>query len=227
MTKDSKNKIYCIVPAYNEAKTIVKVIADLKLFVENIIVVDDGSTDRTYDLAKTTGVVVLRHIVNRDQGAALQTGNEYALKHGADIIVHFDADGQFLAQEIDNLIKPIVNSECQIVFGSRFLGGASVNMPWFKKNFIFPLARVFNRIFFGVSLADPQCGLRAFSADIGRQIEIEQDGKAHCSEIQEKVFLAKIKYKEIPITVIYNRFGQKLNAGFKIIIDSILSKLLN
>jgi glycosyltransferase involved in cell wall biosynthesis len=225
MNDYQRPKIFCIVPAFNEEKNILKVLKELKKFIENIIVVDDGSEDKTYDLAKDTGVIVLRHIINRDQGAALETGNVYALKSGADIIVHFDADGQFLANEIKDLLEPLIKNECDIVFGSRFLAKKS-NMPWFKKYIIYPLARVVNKIFFGVNLSDPQCGFRAFQANIANKISIEQDGKAHCSEILKKVFSQKLKYKEVPVTVIYNNFGQKFSGGLIIIKDIFLSKLL-
>src|SRR3989344_5776440 len=94
-------KIFCVIPAFNEEKTILEVINSVKPYVSEIVVVDDGSGDGTARLVETSrlkvGTSLLKHIVNRGQGAALETGTEYALKRGADIIVHFDADGQFVA----------------------------------------------------------------------------------------------------------------------------------
>jgi polyprenyl-phospho-N-acetylgalactosaminyl synthase len=225
MNIDRQHKIFCIVPAYNEEKNIFKVLDDLKKTINNIVVIDDGSSDKTYDIAKSSGVTVLKHITNRDQGAALETGNQYALENGADIIVHFDADGQFLASEINDLVEPLIKNECDIVFGSRFLEKKS-NMPLLKRRIIYPLARAVNKIFFNVNLSDPQCGFRAFKAGIAGKISIEQDGKAHCSEILKKVFAENLKYKEVPVTVIYNNFGQKFSGGLIIIKDVFLSKLL-
>ncbi len=145
-------KTFCVIPAYNEEKTIVKVIGEVKPYVDETVVVDDGSLDQTYNLAKMQRVTVLRHIINRGQGAALKTGAEYALNNGADIIVHFDADGQFSAGDISNMVKPLKTGEAEVVFGSRFLKGNGVNspMPFFKKNIIMPLAKLANKIFLGV-----------------------------------------------------------------------------
>jgi polyprenyl-phospho-N-acetylgalactosaminyl synthase len=220
------SKIFCIIPAYNEEKTILNVIDKVKEYIENIIIVDDCSTDNTYNLAKTRAVTVLRHILNRDQGAALQTGNSYALKQGAEIIVHFDADGQFLAEEINDMIKPIIGGECDITFGSRFLSKKS-DIPLIKKYFVFPLAKLVNKIIFNVNFSDPQCGFRAFKSSVSDKIIIEHDGKAHCSEIMQKTLINKLSYKEIPVTVVYNQYGQKLSGGIRIVKDVLLAKLLN
>jgi len=102
-----KNKIIVVIPAHNEEKTIVEVINKVKPLVDEIVIVDDGSNDQTYQLAEQQGVTVLKHLINRGQGAALQTGNQYALKKGGEIIVHFDADGQFLAEEIREIVQPL------------------------------------------------------------------------------------------------------------------------
>jgi glycosyltransferase involved in cell wall biosynthesis len=218
-------KIFCVIPAYNEKDTIVEVLKAVKPKVSRVIVVDDGSTDKTFELSKTQGVIALKHIFNRGQGAALQTGNEYALRHNADIIVHFDADGQFLAEEIKELTAPIEAGQADVVFGSRFLG-KKTNMPWLKKTIFMPLARLANRIFFGVKLSDPQSGFRAMNAKAAKLIRIKNDGMAHCSEIIGKVFESGLKTKEVPITVIYRIFGQGASGGLKILKDLIISKLL-
>ena len=100
-------KSACIIPAWNEEKHISQVISKVKDKVDLVIVVDDCSQDQSYQLAQAAGAIVLRHPINRGQGAALQTGSDYALRLGADIIVHFDADDQFSAAEIPNVIQPI------------------------------------------------------------------------------------------------------------------------
>jgi glycosyltransferase involved in cell wall biosynthesis len=219
-------KIFCIIPAYNEAATIAQVVEKVKLITNEIIVVDDGSRDETKKLAKEKGAVVLSHIINRGQGAALETGNQYALNKGADIIVHFDADGQFLAEEIKDIILPIIKGEANIVFGSRFLGKKS-NLPRFKKYIIIPLAHLVNKIFIGATLTDPQNGFRAMSSETAKKITIEQNGMAHNTEIISKSFENNLKIKEIPVTVIYHNFGQRFSGGLKIIKDLILSRLIN
>ncbi|MFH1522268.1 MAG: glycosyltransferase family 2 protein [Patescibacteria group bacterium] len=218
--------IFCIIPAYNEEKTIEEVINKVKPLVDKVVVVDDASTDKTYQLAKKHTITVLRHIINRGQGAALQTGNEYAINKGADIIVHFDADGQFLAQDLKDIIAPIKFGEADIVFGSRFLEKKS-NMPWFKRYVIMPLAKLVNNLTIKAPLTDPQNGFRALAANASKKIIIEQDGMAHCTEIIMKALRYKLKIKEVPVTIIYHSFGQKFSGGIKIIKDLIISKLLN
>lgn len=219
-------KVFCVIPAFNEQKNVKKVIEDVKIFVDKIIVVDDASRDDTFYLAKSSGVIVLRHLINRGQGAALQTGNEYALRNGADIIIHFDADGQFVASEIPEVLKPILNNECDVAFGSRFLGKQS-NMPWFKKNVLFPVARLVNKFLFDVQMSDPQSGFRIMTAKVAGKIIIEQDGMAHASEILAKIFKNGFKIKEVPITVIYKDFGQNFWGGVRIIKDVFIAKLIS
>jgi len=219
-------KVFCVIPAYNEANSIAKVIDSVKPEVDEVVVVDDGSKDATKKIASQKGVTVLSHLINRGQGAALATGNEYALKNGADIIVHFDADGQFLAEEIKDAIAPIISGEAEIVFGSRFLGKKS-NMPWLKKNLLIPLAHLVNKIFVGATLSDPQNGFRAMSRIAAEKIKIEQAGMAHNTEIIHKAFSLGLKIKEIPVTVIYNNFGQRFSGGLKIIKDLFIARLIN
>ena len=164
-------------------------------------------------------------LVLRDQGAALETGDQYALRQGADIIVHFDADGQFLAKEIEEVLAPIIHENYDVVFGSRFLGKKS-QLPWFKKNIFFPLARIVNRVLLNVKFSDPQNGFRALSRSAAQLIKIEQDHKAHCSEIAAKAVAYNLKIKEVPITVIYHHFGQGLGGGLRIVRDLIMSKII-
>ncbi|MCK4554553.1 glycosyltransferase, partial [Candidatus Parcubacteria bacterium] len=148
------------------------------------------------------------------------------LKFGADIIVHFDADGQFLASDIKSVVKPIKDGVADVVFGSRLLNKQS-DIPFVKKNIILPLAKLVNRIFFGIKMTDPQSGFRAMSAYAARQINSQQDRMAHCSEILYEVERAGFEIKEAPITVIYHNFGQRFADGFKILKDLFLAKLIN
>ncbi len=222
--------IFCIIPAYNEEKNILKVVDACLKEIDKIVVVDDASTDKTVDILRNNisseKLIILNHLTNRGQGAALQTGNEYALANKAQIIVHFDADGQFLAKEIKDIIKPIKEDGADIVFGSRFLEKKS-KIPWFKEKIILPLAKLINKIFAKNKLTDPQSGFRAMTAKTAQKIKIKQDRMAHCSEILKKISNPNIKVKEVPITVIYNDFGQTFSGGIKIVKDLILGKLIN
>ncbi|MCB9802588.1 glycosyltransferase family 2 protein [Candidatus Nomurabacteria bacterium] len=225
-------KIFVIIPSFNEAERIGRVLEELSILPYQVVVVDDGSSDQTAEVLKNYSVDYLRHKINRGQGAALRTGTDYALEQGADIIVHFDADGQFLTTEIEKIIYPLKNQEIEIVFGSRFLGIKS-EINFLKKFFILPFAHLVNFLFFGIRTTDPQNGFRAFKSSVAKKIQIEQDGGAHCSEILAKAFQNKLKWKEVPVTVLYNRFGQSVFAsrgrgqsGLQILRDLLFSKII-
>ncbi|MDP2736561.1 MAG: glycosyltransferase family 2 protein [bacterium] len=221
-------KVFCVIPAFNEEKNIETVISQVKPLVNTVVVVDDGSSDRTADSAAKTDAILLRHIINRGQGAALRTGTEYSLNNGADIIVHFDADGQFLTRDIEKISAPLINGEAQVVFGSRFLNSEhSAAMPFLKKYFIMPLAKAANKIFFNINLTDPQSGFRAMSREAAQKINWKQDRMAHCSEIMFEVKRHNFKVKEIPIRVIYHNFGQSFSGGLKILKELFIAMLVN
>jgi glycosyltransferase involved in cell wall biosynthesis len=219
-------KVFCIIPALNEEKYISEVVAKVKPLVSEVVVVDDGSTDKTAELARAAGATVLMHLLNSGQGASLETGNQYALKNGADIIFHFDADGQFSVADISEILAPLLSGEAEAVFGSRFMGKES-NMPAFKKKIIMPIARLVNCLLLGVKLSDPQSGFRAMTAAAWRKILIEQKGMAHTSEILSKAVKNKLKIKEVPIKVIYRHFGQKFSGGVRVLKDIIMAKLMD
>ncbi len=222
-------KIAAVIPAWNEAGSrnkshLAVVVAGLAGKVDLAIVVDDGSSDETYELAKALPVDLLSHVINRGQGAALRTGTLHALKEGADIIVHFDADGQFRSEDIAGVIAPLLRGEADVVFGSRFLD-TSTKMPAFKRYAIMPLARFVSRLFFKVRLTDPQSGFRAFTREVGEKLHWHQDEMAHATEILINAHQGSWRIREVPITVIYEEFGQRLSGGFKILRDLFLAKL--
>jgi len=218
-------KITCVIPAFNEEKNIFQVVTQVRPFVNEIIVVDDCSQDKTAELARRAGALVLKHAINRGQGAALQTGTDYALKNQADIIIHFDADNQFRASEIAEVVEPLIQGRAETVLGSRFLEKKS-NLPWQKKYLIMPLARLVNRLFFHITLSDPQSGFRALNRATAEKIKINNDGMAHCSEILYQLFRNKVKVEEVPITVTYHQYGQKFSGGLKIITDLLIQKII-
>jgi polyprenyl-phospho-N-acetylgalactosaminyl synthase len=220
-------KIFCVIPAFNEENKIAKTAQAVLGYVDKIIIVDDCSHDNTEKEIKkieSEKIKLLQHPINLGQGAALQTGNEYALKEGADIIVHFDADGQFLPEEIIKVTKPLMESEYDIVFGSRFLEIQS-DIPKFKKELIMPLAKLFNFVFFKIKTSDPQSGFRAMTKEVALKIKIENNRMAHCTEILAKAHKEKLKIKEVSITVLYEEFGQKFSGGIKIIKDLLFKKI--
>src|SRR6476661_9548960 len=114
--------VWVVIAAYNEASVIARVIADVRRCGLDVVIVDDGSADATAEIAERAGAVVVRHPVNLGQGAALQTGIEFALQRGADVIVTFDADGQHRAADIAGLIEALSEFDADFALGSRFLG---------------------------------------------------------------------------------------------------------
>ena len=214
------SKTFVVIPAYNEAATIGAVIQAVHERFANLVVVDDFSTDQTSELASQYPIYYLKHVINLGQGAALQTGNEFALGQGADLIVHFDADGQHRVEFIDKLIEPIQKGQADIVFGSRFLGTAS-KIPWFKRNVILPIARLVNWLATGVYLSDAHNGYRAMSRRAAELIKTNQNRMAHATEIVSLARQYNLRYVEVPVAVEYHEFGQGLAGGLRIVRDLI------
>ncbi len=221
-------KIIAIVPAYNEEKIISTVLKELKKETDEIILVDDGSLDMTAELAKKEEVFVLKHLINLGQGASLKTGLDFALRKGADIVVTFDADGQHKASEIKKIVKPIIDGECEVVLGSRFLESKS-NIPHLRK-FILKIATIFSKLSIGLEITDTHNGFRAFSKKAASLIDIKQSGMAHASEILEEIKKNNLFFKEAPVTIEYTSYskskGQNSFNAFKILWDLLIQKLL-
>ncbi len=221
-------KIAVIIPVWNEnLKRLNLILTKLKKRVDSIILVNDGSTADfdTSLLDLDNKIIILHHQINRGQGAALQTGTDYAVQHGADIIIHFDADGQHQAEDIPDLIEPLKQNKVDFVFGSRFLGKQS-NIPWSKKNIILPIAKLINYLFTGLKLTDTHNGIRAFKAGVAQQLYLSQDKMAHASEYPYLVKKNKISFTEVPVKIIYHNYGQGIGGGFKILKELFTSKII-
>jgi glycosyltransferase involved in cell wall biosynthesis len=213
-----------IVPAYNEEKTIGSVVQSLFPYVDKVVVVDDCSTDATAKFAQVAGAVVLQHKINRGQGAALETGHEYARLSDADYVLHFDADNQFEVNDVKPAFDFLTKQAADILFGSRFLDGRT-KIPWFKKCFLFPLARLFNKSW-GVHLSDIHNGFRILNKQALQTIKITQDRMAHATEIPVQAKKLNLKIVEFPVKVVYHEYGQNLNGGLKVIKDLIMGKFI-
>ncbi len=219
-----------VIAGYNEAKVIGDVIKDLhKHGYTDVVLVDDGSKDGTAARAEKAGAVVLRHIINRGQGAALRTGMQYALDHGADIIVTFDADGQHQAKDLKHLTSPIQRGEVQAVLGSRFLDN-STEMPW-QRRLLLKGSILVQYLFYGIKLSDAHSGLRALHRDAVRKIQLRSDRMAHSHEFAEQIHIHRIPYKEVPIHVRYTEYALKKGHGsyrgaFRVLWSMIKDKLV-
>ena len=225
---------FVVIPAYNESQKIEGVIRAVHKFCSNIIVVDDGSSDNTSDIALKAGVVVARHIINRGQGAALQTGVQLALNNRAECIVLFDADGQHRAEDIPVLISPIAHGEVDIVLGSRFktVSEEKINgkIPLGRKITLL-LGLLHQWVFSGLKVSDAQCGLRAFSRKAAEKIIISQDRMAHSSEILDKIARYRLNFVEVPVSVLYTPYslqkGQKsISGSVRILLDFFIGRFV-
>lgn len=225
---DIRESTYVVIAAYNEGTCIEQVAREVRDVYPNVVVVDDGSGDDTFDAARRGAGHVLRHMINRGQGAALQTGIEYALRQGAGYIVTFDADGQHRVEDIAAMVDPIHRGECEITLGSRFLGGAD-NMPRSRRATL-RLAVIFTRVVNRVHVTDAHNGLRAFSRKAAERIDITLDRMAHASELIDQVRKSELKFREVPVRIRYTDYsmgkGQSSRNAFRIVVQYILGRVL-
>ena len=217
--------LIAIVPAYNEAKNIGSTLKSLFDHVDQVVVVDDGSVDKTAAIAKSAGATVLRHRINRGQGAALQTGHEYAINTSADFVLHFDGDGQLDVMDIKPALERIKETSSDVLLGSRFLDDRS-NVPLSKRYLIHPIGRLFQRLFHGLKLTDTHNGFRILNQKALLKIKITQDGMAHASEIPVLAKKNNLKIVEFPVRVVYREYGQGVGGGFGILKDLFLGKFV-
>lgn len=212
-----KSDTYIIVPAYNEQKTISHVIRKIKKHSNNIIVVDDGSKDKTQEVSEKEKVTVLRHIVNLGKGAALKTGCEYAFRKGAQNVVVIDADGQHDPDDIPRFLKNLKTVD--IVFGSRTLNKRMPFVLKFGNWFI----NETNRLLFGIDLQDTQSGFRAFTKRAYQNIRWEAQDYSVESEMVANTGRRKLRYAEIKIKTIYSDKykGTTVLDGIKIVMNMI------
>ncbi len=201
----SGDRLVVVVPAYNEERTVGSVVKSLLMKANHVVVVDDGSTDATGMRAEESGAFVLRHVINRGQGAALQTGIRFGLLQGADIIVTFDGDGQHDEADLTALIEPILQGDCEVTLGSRFLGRAE-DIPR-SRMVLLKLGVWFARLVSRMKVTDVHNGLRAFSARAARSLNITMDGMAHASEVLEQVKASRLPYREVPVNLRYTRYS--------------------
>ena len=193
-------KIVCI-PAYNEEKQIANVIQKCKPYVDKIIVCDDGSKDKTSEIAFKAGAIVLNHKKNEGKGKSMKTLFEYAKKIGADVMVTIDGDGQFLPEEIPKMIKPIIKEDVDIVIGYRF--DDDEEMPSYRKIGNKMLDK-FTNLASDLPFRDTQGGFRTYSKKAVNEINITTDGFGVDSEILIDASKKGLKIVEEKVTVIYN-----------------------
>ncbi|MFA4669675.1 glycosyltransferase family 2 protein [Pyrococcus kukulkanii] len=191
-----------IIPAYNEELTIGSVVTLAKKYGD-VLVVDDGSIDRTSDIAKKAGAITLRHEANKGKGQALKTGFRYALENNYDAVVCLDADGQHDPDEIPLLLKPILNGEADMVIGSRYLNGAHKNIPLYRRLGLWVLNKT-TALASGAKITDSQSGFRALNRKALENLELSADGYHVESEMIHKLSEKGLRIVEVPINVRYD-----------------------
>lgn len=221
---------FIIIPTYNEEGAIRSTLEALMDHDYSFVVVDDGSKDQTWKIVCMFPVFALRHPINLGQGAALQTGMTFALRQGAEILVHFDADGQHRADDIPALLEPLLNGEADVVLGSRFLRKEDARVIPPLKRLLLRGAVLVNGILTGVWLSDAHNGFRAFSRDAAQVVRMRENGFAHATEILSEVKRNRLRYMERPTHVSYSDYavkkGQSVWNSVNILIDLLLRKIL-
>jgi len=219
--KSGETEVVAVIPAYNEARFIGSVVLQTRALVDQVIVVDDGSTDGTGEIARAAGAIVVRHEQNQGKGKALRTGLNEARRLRPRAVVLLDGDGQHLPAEIPSLLAPIRAGEADMVVGTRYLNGSSR----------VPLARVWGHRFFnlltnhtsGVHLTDSQNGFRAFSGRVLDSLKFHSNGFSVESEMQMLARQHGWRVKEVPVTVLYD--GKPKRSAFLqglMVLDGIL-----
>lgn len=213
-------KLWVVVAAHNEAGVIAETLAGLGAVECETVVVDDGSADRTAAVARAAGARALRHSVNLGQGAALQTGIEYALSQGATHVCTFDADGQHSAAAIPKMLDALQRERCDVALASRFL--ERTEMPA-ERRALLVAARAFTRFQTKLELSDVHNGLRIFTRGAAEKIRIRQPRMAHASEILSLIARHRLSFVEVPVATAYTPYslakGQTSMSSIRILYD--------
>lgn len=224
----NKSKVYITIPLYNDEDMVLKVIKSLNdKGYNNIVVVDDGSEDCGYEVVKNSKkAIVAKHIINRGQGAALQTAMEIAIERGAKYIVHFDSDGQHDVKDIDHMLETLIDGKYDLVLGSRFLQKNEIPL---KKRILLKGGIIFTYLLSHIWLTDVHNGIRVMTLETAKKLEIQHDRMEHASEILDKIKILNLKYTEVPVTIHYTEYsmskGQSVFNSINIAWKLILSKI--
>ena len=217
------SNIWAVIPAYNEENNITKIVKKTKKYVDEVIVVDDGSKDKTKYLGEKTGAIVLSHVINLGKGAALKTGCDFAVKKGAKFIIALDADAQHNPDDIPRFIEKL--KKYDVVFSYRKASGKMPLVLRFGNWFISNMGSFLYR----VRLNDTQCGFRAFSKEAYGKIRWSAADYSMESEMISKAGKQRLKYVQIPIQTVYSDKykGTTIIDGIKIVLSMFWWKLFN
>src|SRR5262249_44000750 len=219
--------VWVVIAAYNEGQAIGRVLAGLAGLPYRVLVVDDGSSDATAEIATRGGAEGVRHPINLGQGAALQTGIEYALTRGATHLVTFDADGQHQPEDVAALLAALAAHNVDFALGSRFRG-AALDLPPLRR-LMLRAATWFTRATTGLNVTDAHNALRATTRRGAGRIRLRQNRMAHASEILHQIAASGLAYVETPVTIRYSRYslekGQRASEFVVILLDLFARRL--
>lgn len=223
-----QENVWVVVPAYNESARLAVTLRALCRHYDHVVVVDDGSVDDTFEIAREFPVWLLRHALNCGQGAALQTGIDFATGRGAHVLVTFDADGQHCVEDIERLVDALRGGSYDVALGSRFLG-ATIQMPW-TRWLTLKVGVLFTRILSGMHVTDTHNGMRAFTRRAAEKIRIHEHGMAHASEILHNVRCRGLRFCEVPVTIRYDQDtlakGQNSANAVRIVSRFVLGRIV-
>lgn len=199
-------KIYILIPVYNEEKIISKTIANLQSHFDNILIINDGSTDGTLQSLNGINITLINHPINLGQGAAIKTGIEFILKFSdADAVITFDADGQHLVKDALYFSNKIFEIKEEIIFGSRFLGFEK-NIP-LSKRILLKFAIFLTNILYSIKMSDTHNGLKAIKRSGLEKLDLTIEGYGFETEIIMSVSKKKILYIEEPTDIVYTDYS--------------------
>lgn len=202
---------WVVVPVFREEAVVGSVVTALRESFPHVVCVDDGSPDRSAAVAADAGARVVRHPVNLGQGAALQTGIEFALLDpGCRHVVTFDADGQHRVADATRMVELLRTGTYDVVLGSRFLGRAASGATGLTRGrrLLLRVAAAVTRITAGIAVTDAHNGLRAMTREFAERLDISMPGMAHASEITETVGRLGARWVEVPVTIDYTDYSR-------------------
>lgn len=213
-----------IIPMHNEGRIIGDVVRDVRGAFPYVVCVDDGSTDESGEAARAAGAIVVRHPINMGQGAALQTGFDYAMSDPAMTeVVTFDADGQHQVADAVGMVEKLHAEDLDVVIGSRFLDDRT-EVARLRKA-ILKTAAVYTRWTSGMALTDAHNGLRAIDRPLLERLRLRQNRMAHASELVDQIGRAGVRWAEYPTHIIYSDYskakGQSLLNSVNILFELI------
>ncbi|GAB3007615.1 glycosyltransferase family 2 protein [Mycobacterium bourgelatii] len=222
--------VWVVVPDFNEAAVIGEVIADLRSVFDNVVCVDDGSSDDSGEIALRAGAHLVRHPINLGQGAAIQTGIEYARKQpGAQVFATFDADGQHRVKDVAAMVDRLREGDVDIIIGTRFAQDfeqAAASRPPLLKRIVLRTAARISRRGRRLGLTDTNNGLRVFNKTVADGLNLTMSGMSHASEFIVLISENGWRVTEHPVEVLYTEYskskGQPLLNGVNILFDGFL-----